>query len=180
MQTPSVYPKSSGTRQLVISVIGGSEPALEDLVLAESVGQELAKRGVVVVTGGLGGVMEAACRGAKSHGGVTIGILPGDDPSEANAYVDYAVCTGMGYARNVIVAKSGQAIIAVDGSYGTLSEIAHALGDGIPVFGLNTWELSVHGKLNRAIVATVDAYDAVEKAVQAARLRSEKTSEKMW
>jgi hypothetical protein len=89
--------------------------------------------------------MESACRGAYGEGGITIGILPGDNRHAANPYVKIPIVTGMGLARNAMVAKSAQAVIAVDGSYGTLSEIAYALINGIPVIGLNTWSLSRKG-----------------------------------
>ena len=134
---------SSKQRQarLLISVIGGNAPPPEVLQAAEQVGRELTEHDVVVVCGGLGGVMEEACKGAKSAEGTTVGTLHGSDPSEANPYVDIPVCTGMGYARNAAVVKSGRAVIALHGAYGTLSEIGHALADGIPVVGLGTWEL---------------------------------------
>lgn len=122
-----------------IAVIGGSDSSPEDNKLAEEVGRELAKRDVVLICGGLDGVMKAACKGASDAGGMTIGILPGDSRQSANAYVQIPIVTGIGYARNVAVVKSAQAVIAVDGSYGTLSEIAYALQGGIPVIGLNTW-----------------------------------------
>ena len=118
---------------MIISVIGEGNARPDIAELAERVGAELARRGVSVVCGGLGGVMEAACRGAKSAGGTTIGILPGNDPNDGNQWVDIPILTGMGYARNVIVVKTGMAAIAVGGAFGTLSEIGHALGDGIPV-----------------------------------------------
>ncbi len=153
----------------IISVIGASSPAQEILSLAEEVGRELARRGVMLVCGGMGGVMEAACRGAKAEGGTTIGILPGNDPNEANPWVDIPVCTGMGYARNAIVVKSGRAAIAVGGSFGTLSEIGHALGDGIPVIGLKTWTISRNGQEDHSIILAKDPVDAVEKALLAAR-----------
>ena len=160
-------------KTLIISVIGGSEAGPETLALAEQVGWELANRGATVVCGGLSGVMEAVCRGAKSAGGTTVGILPGHSPSDANPYVDIPVCTGMGYARNVIVVKSGRAVIAIDGSYGTLSEIAHALGEDIPVVGLNTWFFSINGRTYQSIVLASDPVEAVEKAIEAARTRDE-------
>src|SRR5690606_6176989 len=112
------------------------------LTAAEAVGRGIARAGATLVCGGLGGVMEAACRGARAEGGLTVGILPGGDPSDANPYVEIPICTGMGYARNIIVVKSGHAVIAIDGAYGTLSEIGHALGEGLPVIGLDTWQLS--------------------------------------
>ena len=112
--------------------------------------------------------MEAACKGARSAGGLTIGILPGDDRHAANAYVDVPIVTGMGYARNPIVVKSAQAIIAIDGSYGTLSEIALALQNGIAVIGLGTWALSIHGQADKSIIQARDAEEAVDKAIAAA------------
>ena len=116
--------------------------------------------------------MEAVCKGAKSAGGSTIGILPGNDPNEANRWVDIPVCTGLGYARNVIVVKTGRAVIAVDGAYGTLSEIGHALGDGIPVIGLGTWTLSRNGVVDQGIEPADGPTDAVEKALDAAWRRN--------
>ncbi|MBI4199876.1 MAG: TIGR00725 family protein [Chloroflexi bacterium] len=158
---------------MLISVIGGGDnPPAEALEMAEEVGRELARHGATVVCGGLNGVMEAVCRGAKAEGGVTIGILPGSDPTEANAWVDYPICTGMGYARNVIVVKAGRAVIAVDGAYGTMSEIGHALGDGIPVIGLKTWFFSRNGAPDRAIIPAASPREAVEKALEAARRRT--------
>ena len=118
-------------------------------------------------------MMEAASRGAKEAGGRTIGILPGSDPSEANDYVDIPICTGMGYARNVIVVKTGRATIAVGGAFGTLSEIGHALGDNIPVIGLGTWQLNRDGGVDKAIIVASDPVDAVNKALDAARRRNE-------
>ncbi|MHA1863980.1 MAG: TIGR00725 family protein [Candidatus Thorarchaeota archaeon] len=110
----------------IISVIGGADSNPEILKLAEDIGAEIAKRGVALACGGMMGVMEASCRGAKKHGGVTIGILPSDSKENANDYVDFAIPTGLGYSRNFIVAKTGDAVIAIDGSAGTLSEIAIA------------------------------------------------------
>ncbi len=121
--------------------------------------------------GGLTGVMEAVCRGAKEAGGTTIGILPGGDPKAANPWVDIPICTGIGYARNVTVVLTGRAVIAVDGAYGTLSEIGHALGVDIPVIGLLTWSLSRNGSVDNGIVLAKDPVDAVEKALEAARKR---------
>jgi len=124
-----------------ISVIGGNQCSAEVFKTAYEVGRAIAKNNAVLVCGGLTGVMEAACRGAKEAGGITIGILPGDDANSANKYVDIIIPTGMGYARNVLVVKTGHSVIAVDGSFGTLSEIAYALSFGIPVVGLKTWKL---------------------------------------
>ena len=157
-----------------IAVIGGSRCAAEDARLAEAVGRELARRGVILVCGGLSGAMEAACRGAKSAGGTTVGILPGDSRHDSNDYVDIPIVTGIGYARNAIVVKSAQAAIAVDGSYGTLSEIAYALQNGIPVIGLNTWSLSQNGQQDRSIIRAQDAEDAVAKAIAAVEKSEQK------
>ena len=156
---------------MIISVIGDSSCSPEEAKLAESVGELLAQQGATIVCGGLGGVMEAACRGAKSKGGSTIGILPGQDSSMANPWVDIPVVTGIGEARNVAVVKSAQAVIAIGGSYGTLSEIGHALKSGIPVIGLNTWSLSRNGREDDSIIKVQSATEAVDKATSLAKRR---------
>ena len=160
---------------MIIAVIGGSSPTNPDHIrLAEEVGRELANRGVGLVCGGLSGIMEAACRGAKSAGGTTIGILPGRSSRDANSYVDIPIVTTMGFSRNVIVVHTGDAVIAIGGAFGTLSEIAHALGDGIPVVALKTWPLSRNGDgqpVDEAMIQASDAVDAVEKAISAAEAR---------
>jgi uncharacterized protein (TIGR00725 family) len=129
--------------------------ATSDEVAAEQVGRELGSRGVVLICGGLGGVMEAACRGAKDAGGVTVGMLPGLDRSDANPYVDVVIATGLGEARNALVVNAAEALIAVGGGYGTLSEIGLALRAGKRVVGLGTWE-----------VEGVEALDSPETAVE--------------
>ncbi len=121
-----------------VSVIGGGSVPAETADLAADVGRELARRGHVVVCGGLGGVMAAACRGAKAAGGETIGILPGEDRDAANPHVDVAVATGMGHARNALVVLNGDAVVAVAGSAGTLSEIGFAAVYDRPAAGLAT------------------------------------------
>jgi uncharacterized protein (TIGR00725 family) len=108
---------------------------------AEEVGRLLARAGAVLVCGGLGGTMEAACRGARSEGGTTVGLLPGEDRAAANAYVSVAIATGLGELRNGLIVRSCDAVIAVGGAYGTLSEIALALRAGKPVIGLGTWDI---------------------------------------
>jgi uncharacterized protein (TIGR00725 family) len=159
-------------RPLLIAVVGGSRAGKEACDLAYEVGRHLAKRGAALVCGGLTGVMEAACKGAYEAGGLTIGILPGLDPSDANPYVRIPVCTGIGYARNLSVVRSGRAVIAVDGSYGTLSEIAHALGDGIPVVGLKTWKFFQDGSEEDTRVVHADTpEDAVAMAIALAKER---------
>jgi uncharacterized protein (TIGR00725 family) len=153
---------------MIIAVIGDSSCSPEEAKLAETVGELLAQQRVTVICGGLGGVMEAVCRGAKSKGGLTVGILPGQDPSTANPWVDIPVVTGLGEARNVAVVKSARAVIAVGGRYGTLSEIAYALKSGIPVIGLNSWSLSRNGREDDSIVRAHSAAQAVEKAISLA------------
>jgi uncharacterized protein (TIGR00725 family) len=157
-----------GVMAMFIAVIGGSQCSNEDALLAEHVGAELARRGIVLVCGGLGGVMEAACKGASSESGLTIGILPGNYRGDSNQYVQIPIVTGLGYARNSIVVQSAQAVIAIDGQYGTLSEIAYAVQYGIPVIGLNTWSLCKGEKFEDTIIVANDATDAVGKAEEAA------------
>ncbi len=150
---------------MFVAVIGAGRCSAEVAALAESVGRELAQRGAVVVCGGLGGVMEAACRGAKSAGGVTVGILPGTARRDANPHVDIPIVTGMGEARNVLVVRSAQAVIAISGEYGTLSEIAHALKLGIPVVGLRTWQLAKDSLQREEIIRAQTPQEAVERAL---------------
>ena len=154
-----------GQKGIFITVIGASDCSAEETRLAEEVGRELARRGATLICGGLEGVMEAACRGATSQGGVTIGILPGDSRQDANPYVQIPIVTGMGYTRNAIVAKSGQAVIAIGGSYGTLSEIAYALQNDIPVIGLGTWSLAREGVVDKSIIVAQNPVEAVERAL---------------
>jgi hypothetical protein len=133
----------------VISVIGGSDSSPSALKEAETIGKEIAKRGGAVACGGLGGVMEAVCRGAKSEEGITLGILPTDHREHANEYVDIAIPTGLGYARNFLVAKAGEAVIAIAGSAGTLSEMAIAWFSDRPIIALASsggWASKLAGK----------------------------------
>jgi len=153
---------------MIIAVIGNSSCSPEEAKLAETVGEQLAQRGATVICGGLSGVMEAVCRGAKSRGGVTVGVLPGEDARMANSWVDIPVVTGTGEARNVAVVKSAQAVIAIGGGYGTLSEIAYALKSNIAVVGLNTWSLSLNGQVLNAIIRVSNPTEAVDKAVAVA------------
>ena len=153
---------------MIIAVIGDSSFSAEENKLAETVGELLAQQGAIVICGGLGGVMEVVCRGAKSKGGLTVGVLPGEDSSMANPWVDIPIVTGVGYARNMAVVKSAQAVIAIGGGYGTLSEIAYALKRGIPVIGLNTWSLSQNGQEDNSIIKVNSATEAVDKAISLA------------
>ena len=152
-----------------IAVIGGSQASTQEIKMAEGVGRELAKKGAILVCGGLGGVMEAACRGATFAGGLTIGILPGNSPKDANPYVRIPIVSGVGYARNIAVVKSAQAVIAVGGSYGTLSEIAYARQSDIPVIGLNTWSVSRNGQTDDSIIVAKDPAEAVDIALSSKR-----------
>lgn len=131
---------------MFLAVVGSASCDAETAALAEEVGREVARRGAVLICGGRGGVMEAACRGARLAGGTTVGILPGTDRSQANPYVDVPIVTGLGEARNALVVRSADAVIAVSGGYGTLSEIALALKMGRPVVGIQTWELRRPGQ----------------------------------
>ncbi|KRT66271.1 MAG: hypothetical protein XU11_C0011G0060 [Candidatus Dadabacteria bacterium CSP1-2] len=150
----------------IIGVIGTSEASTEEYQTAEEVGREIARRKGILVCGGLGGVMEASCRGAKSEGGLTIGIIPGSSKKEANPYVDIPIVTGISEARNIIVVRSSNAIIAIGGSFGTLSEIAFALKLEIPVVGINTWEVSTN------IKKATTPKEAVDLAFSLARPRT--------
>jgi len=150
-----------------IAVIGGSDCTPEEARLAEEVGRGLARNGAVLICGGLGGVMRAACKGASAEGGLTVGILPGNRRQTANPYVNIPIVTNLGEARNIIVVKSAEAIIAIGGGYGTLSELGHALRNGTPVIGLNTWSLSRNERPDSSIVLARNPADAVKKALSA-------------
>ena len=126
----------------MIAVIGARNCDQQVYEQAFQAGQELARRGYTIICGGLGGVMEAACKGARSAGGRTVGILPGSDPAAANQFVDIAIATGLGAGRNLIIIHSARAVLAINGSYGTLSELAFALQLNKPVVGLGTWNIS--------------------------------------
>jgi uncharacterized protein (TIGR00725 family) len=154
---------------VLIAVVGGEfcdDAALEH---AERVGRELALRGHVLICGGRGGVMEAACRGARAEGGHTIGVLPGDNRSDANPYVEFPIVTGIGRARNLVIVLSADALIAIDGSYGTLSEIAFAHQYGKPVVGLDTWSFAVAGVEDATMLRASNPEEAVEMAIAAAQ-----------
>ena len=156
-----------------IAVIGGSEFVEEDCANAEEVGRELARAGALLLCGGRSGVMEAACRGAKANGGTTIGFLPGEERGEENDHVDIALPTGMGEMRNMLIVHAADAVIAVGGEFGTLSELAFALRVGKPVFGIDTWELSKKGKAADAIEVVHSPSEAVSRALE--RVRSKGT-----
>jgi uncharacterized protein (TIGR00725 family) len=128
--------------QSIIAVIGAGSCSAETYGIAEEAGNLLAKKGFTIICGGLGGVMEAVCKGARSAGGNTIGVLPGESIKEANRYVSIPVATGMGIGRNIIIIRTASAVLAINGKYGTLSEIAFALQLDKPVVGLETWNVS--------------------------------------
>lgn len=147
-----------------LAVVGGNRPDRRFLETAYEVGRAVAEAGAVLVCGGLGGVMEAASRGAKEAGGVTVGILPGGDPAAANRYIDLPVVTGLGYTRNSLVVMNADAVIAVDGEYGTLSEIAFGLIYGRKVVGLGTWDIP-------GVIAADGPREAVETALKEIKAR---------
>ena len=153
----------------MIGVIGGEQADEAHAALAYEVGRELGARGHTLVCGGRGGVMREACRGARDAGGLTVGILPGDDASDANEFVDVAVITGIGFARNTIIARTAQALVAVGGAYGTLSEIAFGLSAGRPVIALGSWELRDGEGREPPIVRASSAQEAVDACEQLAR-----------
>jgi uncharacterized protein (TIGR00725 family) len=157
------------THKPVVAVVGGGRCSPQEANLAEAVGRHLAEAGATLICGGLGGVMAAACRGARAAGGLTIGVLPGFSASDANPDVDIPVVTGLGEARNLIIVRTASAVVAVGGEFGTLSEIAFALKLGRPVVGLGTWQLSKAGQLSDPIMRAASPRDAVRLALDAAQ-----------
>jgi uncharacterized protein (TIGR00725 family) len=152
-------------RKRLVTVVGGSECTAGEAEMAEEVGRLLALAGIGIVCGGRGGVMEAACRGAWEAGGLTVGVLPGDSGAEGNAYLSVVLPTGLGEARNVVVVRAGDAVIAIGGGLGTLSEIAHALRLRKPVVALGSWEATApHGK-TFSVLRAETARDAVAMAL---------------
>jgi uncharacterized protein (TIGR00725 family) len=141
-----------------VAVIGGNRPGRAALDQAREVGRLLAARGAVLVCGGLGGVMEAAARGAREGGGLSIGILPGASLAEANPSIDIPIATGLGYTRNSLVVMNADVVIAVDGEYGTLSEIAYGFIHGKRIVGLGTWDI-------KGIIQARDPEEAVRLAL---------------
>jgi uncharacterized protein (TIGR00725 family) len=146
-------------QRIRIAVIGGSQPGRQAAEAAFEVGRLIARAGAAVVCGGLGGVMEAACRGAREEGGLVIGILPGASSADANPWVDVPIATGLGYTRNPLVVMNADAVIAVDGEYGTLSEIAYGKIHGRKVVGLGTWDV-------RGVEAASTPEEAVRLALE--------------
>lgn len=143
-------------KHFMVAVLGGYECSDANEKLAFEMGREIAKAGYTLVCGGLLGVMEAACKGAKEAGGMTVGILPGKSRTDANDFIDVPVVTAMSHARNAIIVRTADAVVAMDGKYGTLSEIALAKAIKKPVFALNTWEIE-------GIVKVKTPREAIEK-----------------
>ncbi|HEY1465472.1 MAG TPA: TIGR00725 family protein [Acidimicrobiales bacterium] len=157
-----------------IAIVGASEATAGAVTAAEAVGASLATAGATIICGGLGGVMAAACRGAKSVGGTTVGILPGRDRRDANQWVDVVIATGLGEARNALVVGSAAVVIAIEGEYGTLSEIALALRARIPVIGVGTWSLTrPDGERDLGIVPFEDPQEAAAMALRLASTLTE-------
>lgn len=146
-------------RRRIFSVIGAGTADKKLLAIAEDVGRLIARNGFLLLCGGLGGVMEAAAKGAKAEGGITVGILPGLEKNEANPYIDVPVATGLGEGRNIIIVRSADVLIAIGGGYGTLSEIAFGLKAGKTVIGIDTWDI-------KGIVKAGSAEDAVSRALE--------------
>jgi hypothetical protein len=144
-----------------VAVVGPGDASPDELENAELVGRGLAKAGAVLVCGGLGGVMAAACRGASEAGGTTVGLLPGTDRTAGNDHLTVAIATGLGELRNGLVVRAADAVIAVGGAYGTLSEVALALKTGVPVIGLGTWDL-------KDVEPAPSPQDAVRRALELA------------
>ncbi len=149
--------------KIFIGVIGAGDCSEDICKLAEEVGERIAEAGAVLVCGGLGGVMEAASKGAKKQGGITVGILPGIDKDHANPYIDFPIITGLGEGRNLLVVRNSDAVIAFPGEFGTLSEIAFSLKLGKPVVGLSTW------KVSDKIIQAKNAQEAVSIALSQAK-----------
>lgn len=160
-------PSTVSAAPIYVSVIGAGDADADALCAAEAIGEALAANGAVLVCGGRGGVMEAACRGAQAAGGTTVGLLPDDDRRHANAYLTVSLPTGMGELRNGLVARAGDAVIAVGGEFGTLSEIGFALKLGKPVVGWRTWRLARGDVAVDAFEEAGDPADAVSRALAA-------------
>lgn len=152
-----------------IAVVGPHDATRREIDQAEAIGAGLARAGAVLVCGGLGGVMHAAARGCERAGGTSIGILPGDDRDPGSPHLTVAISTGMGETRNAIIVRTSDAIVAISGEFGTLSEVAFALKLGKPVVGLGTWELSKRGKPVEAITRVETPEEAVAEALLAIR-----------
>ena len=150
------------SRRRLVAVCGESDPQTSLADLAFELGRGIAQRQAVLICGGLTGVMEHAARGARAGGGLTIGLLPGDDPDEANEYVDLAIATGLGHARNAILARTADGVVALGGGLGTLSEIALALRNRRPTIGIQTWRLDRVRRTEPELPTAANPHDALE------------------
>ncbi len=149
-------------RRRLVAVCGESDPQTSFTDLAFELGRGIAQRDAVLLCGGLTGVMEHAARGARAAGGLTIGLLPGEDPDEANKYVDIAIATGLGHARNAILARTADGVVAVGGGLGTLSEIALALRNGRPTIGIQTWRFDRDRRREPQLPTAANSNEALE------------------
>jgi uncharacterized protein (TIGR00725 family) len=161
---------------LYVGVAGASQPEPALVEQAERLGRRLAEGGAVVVCGGGPGVMEAVCRGAQSAGGTTVGLLPGLDRAGGNPYLTVSLPTGLGQGRNLLLVRSSDALVAVGGGFGTLSEIALALRTGTPVVGLATWSLLLDSRPVDAFPVATDPDTAADMALGVARIRRSETA----
>ncbi len=152
---------------MYIAVVGSGDPDEKNEKIAYELGALIAKKGAILLCGGLGGVMDAAAKGAANEGGTSIGILPGNNRAGSSSHLSFALSTGLGEARNTVIVKSADAVIAVGGEYGTLSEIAFALKTNKPVIGINAWQIFKEGHEDKSIARARDASEAIELAVSA-------------
>jgi uncharacterized protein (TIGR00725 family) len=150
------------SRRRLVAVCGESDPQTPLADLAFELGRGIAQRDAVLLCGGLTGVMEHAARGARAAGGLTIGLLPGDDPDEANEYIQVAIGTGLGHARNAILARTADGVVAVGGGLGTLSEIALALRNGRPTIGIQTWRFDRDRRTEPELPVAANPKDALD------------------
>lgn len=150
------------SRRRLVAVCGESDPRTSLAELAFELGRGIAERDAVLICGGLTGVMEHAARGARAAGGLTIGLLPGDDPTAANQYVDLAIATGLGDGRNAILARTADGVVALGGGLGTLSEIALALRNRRPAIGIQTWRFDRDGRTEPELPTAANPHDALE------------------
>jgi uncharacterized protein (TIGR00725 family) len=149
-------------RRRLVAVCGESDPQTSLAELAFELGRGIAERDAVLICGGLTGVMEHAARGARAAGGLTIGLLPGEDIDDANPYIDLAIATGLGHARNAILARSADGVVALGGGLGTLSEIALALRNKRPTIGIQTWRFDRDGRTEPELPIAANPKDALE------------------
>jgi len=165
---PRATPRHHDKMELMyIAVIGSGENDPKNEKIAYELGKLIAQKGAILICGGLGGVMDAACKGASEAGGTCVGILPGGNRAGSSRYLTVALPTGVGEARNTIITRSADVVIAVGGEFGTLSEIAFALKAQKPVIGINTWHLFKDKQESKAIARAKDACEAIDLAIRA-------------